>query len=131
MKKDYEQAVYWFRKAAEQGYAKGQYCLGECYLNGKGVKEDSQQAEQWFRKAAEQGYEPAAKELKLLDLVREGKALLDQKNYPEAKKLLLEAAEQGSVKARWPLATCCFRMGDLNEAQRWLCYDGKKVPTAK
>jgi len=33
-------AVYWFRRAAEQGDAIGQLNLGEHYLTGQGVKHD-------------------------------------------------------------------------------------------
>lgn len=35
--KDYSQAVYWFYKSANQGYAEGQYYLGWMYRNGYGV----------------------------------------------------------------------------------------------
>ena len=48
-------AVYWYRKAAEQGNAKAQVNLGCCYENGEGVEKDMKQAAEWFRKAAEQG----------------------------------------------------------------------------
>jgi TPR repeat protein len=37
---DIEQAVYWYKKSAEQGNPLGQGKLGECYLYGKGVEKD-------------------------------------------------------------------------------------------
>lgn len=49
-----EQAVSWFRKAAEQGYPAAQYQLGRYYCSG--VEMNFGQAVSWFRKAAEQGY---------------------------------------------------------------------------
>ena len=49
------QAVFWYRKAAEQGYADAQYNLGFCYCEGEGVSQDYTQAVYWLRKAAEQG----------------------------------------------------------------------------
>ena len=52
---DDTQAVNWFRKAAEQGYAKAQVNLGFMYRSGQGVPQDYAQAVNWFRKAAEQG----------------------------------------------------------------------------
>ncbi len=52
---NYTQAVYWYRKAAEQGDAAAQYNLGVHYDDGKGVTEDDAQAVYWYRKAAEQG----------------------------------------------------------------------------
>jgi TPR repeat protein len=34
---DDKQAVYWYQKAADQGYAEAQSILGVMYANGKGV----------------------------------------------------------------------------------------------
>ena len=48
-----------YRKAAEQGDAKAQFNLGDCYYFGKGIKKDYNEAVQWFRKAAEQGHASA------------------------------------------------------------------------
>jgi len=52
---DDREAVKWYRKAAEQGYASAQYNLGVMYDNGRGVPEDDREAVKWYRKAAEQG----------------------------------------------------------------------------
>lgn len=49
---DYEQAVFWFRKTADQGYKFAQSCLGACYQFGKGVPQDYVAAYQWFNLAA-------------------------------------------------------------------------------
>jgi len=49
---DYAEAVKWTRKAAEQGYAKAQNCLGEKYYNGDRITHDYSEAVKWFRKAA-------------------------------------------------------------------------------
>ena len=38
---DYKEAVWWYRKAAEQGYADGQFGLGAMYANGHGVLQDT------------------------------------------------------------------------------------------
>ena len=53
--KDPKEAVKWFRKAAEQGYANAQANLGASYYNGLGVTKDPKEAVKWYRKAAEQG----------------------------------------------------------------------------
>ena len=45
----------WYRKAADQGYAKAQFCLGIYCKCGYGTKKDLAEAAKWFRKAAEQG----------------------------------------------------------------------------
>ncbi len=52
---DYEDAVYWYRKAADQGHAKAQTNLGSMYATGTGVFEDNLQATYWYRRAAAQG----------------------------------------------------------------------------
>ena len=44
---DLAQAVQWYRKAAEQGEADGQFNLGDAYANGTGVKPDPPQAMPW------------------------------------------------------------------------------------
>ena len=48
--------MYWYRKAAEQGYALAQNNLGAMYREGKGVPQDDKQAVHWYQKAAEQGH---------------------------------------------------------------------------
>ena len=53
--KDYLEAVEWYRKAAEQGYAKAQYKLGFAYDIGLDVPQDYLEAVKWYRKAADQG----------------------------------------------------------------------------
>ena len=55
MPQNYEEAVAWFRKAAEQGNANAQSRLGVAYYNGKGIRQDFGAAVAWFRKATEQG----------------------------------------------------------------------------
>jgi TPR repeat protein len=52
---DYAWALYWYRKAAEQGDATAQGGLGAMYSSGQGVARDDAEAIRWFRKAAEQG----------------------------------------------------------------------------
>jgi len=54
--KDLEKAVYWYRKAAMQGYAVAQDNMGWMYQNGLGVEKDRKKAFQWFYKAAINGH---------------------------------------------------------------------------
>lgn len=56
MEKNLEKAVEWYRKSAEQGYDRGQFCLAGCYENGEGVPIDKEKALQWYKKAADQGF---------------------------------------------------------------------------
>jgi len=52
---DYQEALKWFRKAAEQADAQAQSMLGGMYANGLGIPQDYQEAVKWYRKAAQQG----------------------------------------------------------------------------
>src|ERR1041385_6061214 len=50
-----DDAVKWFRKAAEKGTSWGQYNLGVSYARGVGLPQDYSQAIEWFSRAAAQG----------------------------------------------------------------------------
>lgn len=52
--KDPAQALHWYRRAADSGYARGESFLGAMYLGGQGVQQDYTQAIFWLRKAAGQ-----------------------------------------------------------------------------
>jgi hypothetical protein len=65
---DYEEAVKWYRKATEQGFAWAQRNLGGMYWNGDGVVHDDAEAVKWYRKAANQGAADAQYNLALIGL---------------------------------------------------------------
>ena len=44
VRKDYGEAVKWYRKAAEQNFAPAQFNLGYCYAYGQGVRKDKEDA---------------------------------------------------------------------------------------
>jgi TPR repeat protein len=50
------QAFQWFRKAADQGHAKAQYCLGLMHDRGEVVAQDRAQVVKFYRLAAAQGH---------------------------------------------------------------------------
>ncbi len=52
---DYPEAVRWYRMAAEQGNANGQFNFGVMYHDGRVVPQDYAEAVRWYRMAAEQG----------------------------------------------------------------------------
>lgn len=118
---DYTQAVYWFRKAAELGYAEAQYNLGDAYANGLGeLPMDATQALYWYRKAAEQGYPEA--QYAVGKLYANGQGV--PKNDAEAAGWLRKAAEQGIAIAQASLGVRHFYgVGvpkDETEAYFWL-----------
>ena len=63
-----EEAVKWFRKAAEQGHTKAQYLLGQSFVLGMGCKKNKEEAEKWLRKAAEKGHIKAQEYLNSLSM---------------------------------------------------------------
>ena len=92
----YAKANYWFKKAAEQGYADAQYNLGVDYDNGEGVPENHVKAVYWYKSAAEQGYAPAQYNLGFDYYSGEGVP----KNYVKANYWFKKVAEQGDAAAQ-------------------------------
>jgi len=50
--KDYEKALFWYRKAAEQHNPTAQFNLGVMYESGTGVARSLSDAINWYQKAA-------------------------------------------------------------------------------
>ena len=116
---DYEKAAKWYRKAAEQGYAKAQFNLGILYDNGDGVEQDYAEAVKWYRKAAEQGDAKAQCNLGFCY----GKGDGVEQDYTEAVKWFRKATEQGESLAQYNLGVC-YEYGDgvsqdYDEAVKW------------
>ena len=92
IKKQYEEAAKWLRKAAEQGDADAQYNLGVCYDNGRGVPQDYAEAVKWYRKAAEQGDADAQYNLGVCYIFGRGV----KRDCEEAEKWFIKAVEHCS-----------------------------------
>src|SRR5882762_9936705 len=56
MAKNYQEAVKWYHKAADQNFAAAQDVLGFCYSIGQGVAKDEVEGVKWLRRAAGQNY---------------------------------------------------------------------------
>ena len=56
VEQDYETAVEWYEKAAEQGDMSAQEKLIQCYRNGKGVEKDERKAVEWISRLNDQQY---------------------------------------------------------------------------
>lgn len=52
VERDYARAAEWYRKAADQGYARAQTNLGHLYERGLGVRKDPRMAAMWYERAA-------------------------------------------------------------------------------
>lgn len=101
---DYQKAVIWLRKSAEQGYAPAQSRLGYYYWAGQGLKKDFEQAVFWYRKAAEQGNEIAQYNLGVCYANGQGVEKSDNSSFIWIKK----AAEQGYDAAEYKLGQYYF-----------------------
>jgi TPR repeat protein len=55
IEKNEAEAVNWYQRAAEQGYAPAQFSLGVMYAKGRGVEQDFRAAFKWYLKSAAQG----------------------------------------------------------------------------
>ena len=93
---NYEKAIEWESKAANQGIALAQRFLGYCYAEGKGIKQNYEKALEWYTKAAEQG--DAIAQIRLGRLYRQGKGV--HQNYENAFEWFIKAAEQGQADAK-------------------------------
>ncbi len=109
--KNYEEAVKWYRKAAELEHAGALYKLGECYDEGYGVKTDKKEAVKWYRKAAELGHADAMYALGCYYGDVFGGTYDRNENLKwssKAAELYRKAAEQGDVNAQYSLGFCYF-----------------------
>ena len=117
--KDQTEAIKWYRKAADQGYADAQAAIGISYVWGLGVPQDPAKSTTWFRKAADQNNSAAQREL--------GHRYLNGEGVPqdpvEAVKWFRKAAEQVDFNAMFFMAICYERgLGvpqDKVAAYRW------------
>jgi TPR repeat protein/serine/threonine protein phosphatase PrpC len=116
---NYEEAVKWYRKSAEQGDAGAQNNLGVIYAKGLGVTQDYTEAVKWYRKSAEQGYARAQSNLGYCYYCGYGVT----QDYTEAVKWYRKSAEQGDATGQSGLGRCyCYGYGvtqDYTEAIKW------------
>jgi TPR repeat protein len=96
---DENQAVLWYRKAAEQGDAEAQFELGFIYANGQGVPKDDKLALTWYSKAAEQGHKTAQNNLGAM--YHNGQGV--PRDYEQAIAWYRKAADQGEAIAQFNL----------------------------
>jgi TPR repeat protein len=63
---NHEQAVKFFRIAAEEGDSRAQHCLGVMLIKGQGVKRNYKESFKWLNLAAKQGFSQAKLDLAIL-----------------------------------------------------------------
>lgn len=128
---DNKKAFTWHLKIAEQNNADYQFFVGRFYENGYGVKKDTKEARYWYKRAAELGNKNAREKIAQLQpnskmevediqrnengnmLYEKGIKFYYDKNWTEAEKLFIKAAEKGHVEAQYLLG----RMNDDKSKQ--------------
>ena len=117
--KKYEQAIYWFQKAADAGNSAAQKNLAICYFNGYGVEKDVEKAIYWWQKAADAGNSAAQKNLAFCYLKGDGV----EKNVEKAVYWWQKAADAGNSAAQFNLAICYLKGDgvekDVEKAVYW------------
>ena len=113
------EAVRWYQKAAEQGFAAAQCNLGFCYETGIGVDPNPKEAAAWYRKAAEQGF--AIAQCNLGFCYESGIGV--DRDPKEAAAWYRKATDQGYARAQCNLGFC-YEHGigvypDPKEASAW------------
>lgn len=63
VEQDYQKALEWYMKAADQNDSEAQYNIGVCYFAGNGVEADWYKAVEWYKKSADNGNERAKTQL--------------------------------------------------------------------
>jgi len=89
-----EEAIKWYRKAAELNNSYAMLELGRCYARGTGIPKDETEAVRWYRKAAELDNRYAMEELVRCYMYGTGVP----KDYKEALKWIDKAAAMADEK---------------------------------
>ena len=103
-KKDYAQALVWYRKAAAKNYSSAKTSLGMFYEHGTGVSRDDATALKWYREAADEDstamycvgrfYAEGKGVAKDINLATQWMTKAAQGGDPDAKKWIAEHAKK-------------------------------------
>ena len=119
VKQDYAEALTWYRRAADKGFAPAQFNLGLAYELGRGVPADERQAFKHYLMAAEQGF--AAAQFNVGNMYSAGRGV--GQDLFEANLWYKQAGEKGVVEAQFNLGLA-YEAGrgvkkDEMQAARW------------
>ncbi|KAF9921101.1 hypothetical protein FBU30_008909 [Linnemannia zychae] len=119
-KQDYNMAMSWYTKAAEQGSSVAQRSISNLYRDGHGVQQNYLKAMTWFEKAAEQGNAEEAQNI-FSNLCQHGHGV--QQDYSMAMPWYKKAAEQENANAQCNIGILYFNghgvQQDYSTAMTW------------
>lgn len=109
--RNYEKALYWYERAANQNRLEAMCAAAYMYLDGKGVEVNVDKAVNWYEKAAMQDYTPAQRKLyeiysadqdKIPDLVKAYQWLYLAMTFmfPDSENILENAPELAELEKR-------------------------------
>ena len=116
---DTEEAVKWYRLAADQDLPEAQYRMFVCCSDGVGIERNSVNAAKWCRKAADAGLEEAIYDMGMLYVKGTGV----EQNAKSAFKWFRKGAERGHPMCLYKFGQC-YKLGygvekDEDEASKW------------
>jgi TPR repeat protein len=117
-------AVTYFRKAADQGNADGQYGLGAMYLKGEGVAKDPFAARRWIKLAADQDHKLAVTAMANAFIAGTMSVTAEERQSEEALRWIRKDADFNSLQSIDALVQA-YRIGGFGlaanaaEANRW------------
>ena len=116
---DTEEAVKWYRSAADQELPEAQHRMFECCRDGVGIERNSANAAKWCRKAADAGLEEAMFEMGMLYVTGSGV----EQNEKSAFRWFRKGAEHGHPMCLYKFGQC-YKLGfgtekDEDEASKW------------
>lgn len=118
--RDPKEALAWFRRSADQGYALAEDHIGTCFRDGLGVPADLSQALDWYHKAAAEGVAQAEHDLGLCSY----RGLAGPPDYTQALDWFRKAAGHGNADGACMLGLCLLKgqgtPPDKAGALRWL-----------
>lgn len=122
-KSQFKEALEWYTKASNQGYADAMASIGLLYLEGKGVENSFIKALEWYEKAGNNLQSSNTNYSDVIDKLSKGNAeYLDgnnfykAKNYNQAKILFQNAINKGNEKAYYMLGTTYYFLEDYKNA---------------
>lgn len=125
LEQNYNEAVKWLIKSAEQGYSKAQDVLGFCYWSGKGANQDFVKAVYWYQKAANQDNANAQRNLAVCYQNGQGVS----KDMKCAVEWFKKSAENGNIDSQLTYANQLlsgrYIPKDSVEACFWLYYSAR------
>jgi hypothetical protein len=115
-KPDYDNAIPFFRSAAERNYARAQHHMATLLESGEGFSRDLNAALNWYVKAATQGYLPS--QFGAARMYYAGRGV--KRDYAGALDWYKRASDQGSTEA-------LFKVADMYERGRGTPRDKKQA----